>query len=140
MRDTKENKWIIQQKNRSIYLGFSGEECFVNKSVNFCYNYGVADSEKNQVKSLNEEKFKYIKTKPKKLVRALNEEGRVLKIRSLVKVDENIDLTDYEKEIKLAGRKHCRRECEKIKKGTVIRENKSQLGLEEIFLKNGLPE
>lgn len=129
------NKWILQVRKSNIFFGFSGEKDFVKKSVNFCYNYGIADPNKDQIKSINDENYKYIKTKIKKLVKALHLEGRVLKIRSLVKVDENIDLTKFQKEIKLAGKKHCRKQFEKIEKGLIISNSFGKNLLEEFSIK-----
>lgn len=128
----KKNKWIIQITGKSAHLGFLGSKNFVEQGVNFCHNYGVVTDTFGEIRSLGDDGFKFIRTPLKTLVAALREEGRVLKIRSLAKADEDINILDFSKEIEKAGQRHCRREFLKMERSLVKPVSKTKMAsLEE---------
>jgi len=101
------NKWTIQAAGEKILLGIYGTKSFLERSLNFLYNYEVIP-EMAVIHRPGSDGFCYIGTKIPKLMRGLEREGRVKKIAELARTNPEIDdLTEHWGEIEGAGEKYA---------------------------------
>ncbi len=108
------NRWTIQVAGEKILLGIYGTKEFIERSLNFAYNYEVIP-EMAVIHRPGSDNFCYIGTKMRKLTRGLKREGRVKKVAELAKTNPEIDdLSEHYEEIEEAGEKYSQEIFENI--------------------------
>jgi hypothetical protein len=119
------NKWIMQDwQGSTLALGFQGDDKFIETSLNFVYNMGVAGT-KTKPRRVDGVAFAYIFTTTEKLKRGLKLEGYM---RGWERTKQSgLSEKQREKEAESYSEKYMEEEFSRIEREEFLREQTASL-------------